>query len=147
MKLLKNSLYILFLLGLAITSCSKDETSFQYTELVGLWEFDEKILQGVSIPLDHCEGNTLLNIADSTMTTITYNGPNCEGSESVQSQYFMNAGSLSYKHIPIPGDTSIVELKSITKDQFIIRSKSSDFSTPDVDILLVYKKIKDHHIQ
>lgn len=147
MKLFKSSVYTLFLLGLVFTSCSKDETSFQYTGLVGLWEFDKKILQEVSIPLDHCEGNTLLNIADSTMTTITYNGPNCEGSESVQSKYFMNANSLSYLHIPVPGDTSLVELHSITKDEFIIRSKSSDFASPDIDILLVYKKIKDHHNQ
>lgn len=144
MKLLKHSFYALAL-GLTILSCTKEDTSFDYSGMVGLWQMDQVILENVSIPLDHCEEKKLLNIGESTITTITYSGLNCEDLNTKETGYIMNTKAF-YLDIPEPEDTTQITIDKITGDEFIIQYKSSDYATPNIIEKHVYKKIKAYPI-
>ena len=150
MKVFKSSLF-LAVLGILFTSCSKDEESFDYSGMVGLWKLEKKTLEleKIDIPLDHCEEKTLLNIGDSTITKMTYDGLYCDQMtyEETGYEYFHTDYYINYLNVsdPQPGDTITVGLfRKVTEDELIIKHYSSDYATPNIVELLTYKKLSDY---
>lgn len=151
MKVFKSSLF-LAVLGLLFVSCSKkEEKSFNYSGMVGLWKLEKKTLEleKIDIPFDHCEEKTLLNIGTSTITKMVYDGLKCD--QLIYSEtgydYYDNDQYINYVNLsdPQPGDTIIVNLfKPVTEDVLIIKQYSSDYATPNIVELLTYTKLSDY---
>ncbi len=142
MKLLKQ-IAIILTIGMLFTSCSKEEESFKYSGMIGLWKMENRILQGVTIQMDPCQEKTLLNIRDSSFIKMTYSGLICDDIEYTESKYKMPTKAY-YLNIPSPGDTTQIIIDKITNDELIIQYKSSDYKNPNIIEQHQYTKIKAH---